>query len=144
MTVANGGKSDALHVSWRPAEGVADSYLVCLLDGKRTVHTLVVSSSSPPECSFSSLVPGRLYSVAIVTRSSVMENTTVVQARTRERVLDLFVFVSLRLFVFFNRRCRFVCFTEPATVQNPTAVHSARDDFLKVRWTKTSRGQSVF
>ncbi|XP_037551667.1 receptor-type tyrosine-protein phosphatase beta, partial [Nematolebias whitei] len=105
VTVANGGKSDALHVSWRPAEGVADSYLVRLLDGKRTVHTLAVSSSSPPECSFSSLVPGRLYSVAIVTRSSGMENTTVVQGRT-----------------------------QPATVQNPTAVHSARDDFLKVYW----------
>lgn len=25
-----------------------------------------------------------------------------------------------------------VSFLEPATVQNPTAVHSARDDFLKV------------
>lgn len=28
--------------------------------------------------------------------------------------------------------------SEPATVQNPTAVHSARDDFLKVRLFLTS------
>ncbi|KAF1372106.1 hypothetical protein PFLUV_G00261460 [Perca fluviatilis] len=105
VTVANGGRSDALRVSWRPAAGVADSYLVRLQDGSRSVHTLAVSRSSPPECSFSSLVAGRLYSVVIVTRSGRLENATAVQART-----------------------------QPATVQDPTAVHSARDDFLKVYW----------
>ncbi|XP_056223519.1 receptor-type tyrosine-protein phosphatase beta-like [Seriola aureovittata] len=105
VTVANGGKSDALHVSWRPAVGVVDSYLVRLQERDKTVHTLAVSRASPPECSFSSLVAGRLYSVVIVTRSGGLENSTTVQART-----------------------------QPATVQNPTAVHSARDDFLKVYW----------
>nr|XP_046234726.1 receptor-type tyrosine-protein phosphatase beta isoform X2 [Scatophagus argus] len=105
VTVANGGRSDALQVSWRPAEGEVDSYLVRLQDGSRTVHTLAVSRSSPPECSFSSLVAGRLYSVVIATRSGKLENVTTVQTRT-----------------------------QPATVQNPTAVHSARDDFLKVYW----------
>ncbi|KAM9335025.1 receptor-type tyrosine-protein phosphatase beta [Symphorus nematophorus] len=105
VTVANGGRSDALQVSWRPAVGVVESYLVRLQDGSRTVHTLAVSRSSPPECSFSSLVAGRLYSVIIMTRSGSLENATTVQART-----------------------------QPATVQNPTAVHSARDDFLKVYW----------
>ncbi|XP_029901748.1 receptor-type tyrosine-protein phosphatase beta-like isoform X2 [Myripristis murdjan] len=104
VTVANGGRSDALRVSWRHAAGVADSYLVRLQDG-RTVDKLAVSRSSPPECSFSSLVAGRLYTVVIVTRSGGLENATTVQART-----------------------------QPATVQNPTAVHSARDDFLKVYW----------
>ncbi|XP_026217462.1 receptor-type tyrosine-protein phosphatase beta isoform X2 [Anabas testudineus] len=105
VTVANGGRSDALQVSWRPAVGVVNSYLVRLQDGSRTVHTLSVSHSSPPECSFSSLVAGRLYSVVIVTRSGSLENATMTQART-----------------------------QPATVQNPTATHSARDDFLKVYW----------
>ncbi|XP_068162666.1 receptor-type tyrosine-protein phosphatase beta [Antennarius striatus] len=105
VMVANGGRSDALQVSWRPAVGVADSYLVRLQAGGRTVHTLAVSRSSPPECSFSSLVAGRLYSVVIVTRSGSLENATAVSTRT-----------------------------QPATVQNPTAVHSARDDFLKVYW----------
>ncbi|AWO98279.1 putative receptor-type tyrosine-protein phosphatase beta [Scophthalmus maximus] len=105
VTVGNGGRSDALHVSWRPAAGVVDNYLVRLQDGSRTVHTLAVSRLSTPECSFSSLVAGRLYSVVIVTRSGGLESGTTVQART-----------------------------QPATVQNPTAVHSARDDFLKVYW----------
>uniref|UniRef100_A0A8C4DSE1 protein-tyrosine-phosphatase n=1 Tax=Dicentrarchus labrax TaxID=13489 RepID=A0A8C4DSE1_DICLA len=105
VTVANGGRSDALQVTWRPAEGVVDSYRVRLQDRNRTIHTLAVSRTSLPECSFSSLVAGRLYSVVIVTRSGSLENATTIQART-----------------------------QPATVQNPTAVHSARDDFLKVYW----------
>ncbi|XP_042339122.1 receptor-type tyrosine-protein phosphatase beta-like, partial [Plectropomus leopardus] len=105
VTVANGGMSDALQVSWRPAVGVVENYVVRLQDRGRTVHTRVVSRSSPPEWSFSSLVAGKLYSVVIVTRSGNLENATTVQART-----------------------------QPATVQNPTAVHSARDGFLKVYW----------
>lgn len=90
VMVSNSGRSDALYVSWIPAEGVVDSYQVQLQDGKRIVHMLVVSSSSPPECSFSSLEAGRLYTVVIVTRSSGLENTTVVQARTRKSFLDVF------------------------------------------------------
>lgn len=84
VTVANGGRSDALQVSWRPAVGEVDLYLVRLLDGSRPVHTLAVSRSSL-ECSFSSLVAGRLYSVVIVTRSGKLENATTIQARTREQ-----------------------------------------------------------
>lgn len=105
ITCSSGGKSDALQVAWRPAVGAVDSYLVRVQDGTRTVHVLAVSRSSPPECSFSSLVAGRLYSVVVVTRSGSLENATTVKART-----------------------------QPATVQNPTAVHSARDGFLKVYW----------
>ncbi|KAM4615531.1 receptor-type tyrosine-protein phosphatase beta isoform 2-T2 [Polymixia lowei] len=105
VTVANGGRSDMLRLSWHPAVGVADGYLVRLQDGMRAVHTLAVSRSSPAECSFSSLVAGRLYTVVIVTRSGGLENATRVHART-----------------------------QPASVQNPTAVHSARDDFLRVYW----------
>ncbi|XP_034382394.1 receptor-type tyrosine-protein phosphatase beta [Cyclopterus lumpus] len=105
VAASNGGRSDVLRVSWRPAAGVVDGYTVRLLDGTRTVHALAVSRSSPPECSFSSLVAGRVYSVVIVSRSGGLENATAVQART-----------------------------QPVTVQNPTAVHSGRDDFLKVYW----------
>ncbi|KAM9327847.1 receptor-type tyrosine-protein phosphatase beta [Pholidichthys leucotaenia] len=105
VTISNGGRSDALQVTWRPVEGVVDSYLVRLQHRKQTIHSVAVSPSSTPECSFSSLVAGRLYSIFIITRSGSLENATVVQART-----------------------------QPATVQNPTAVHSARDDFLKVYW----------
>lgn len=73
-----------MRVSWRPAMGVVDSYLVRLQDRSRTIHALAVSHSSPPECTFSSLVAGRLYTVVIVTRSGSAENATAVEARTRE------------------------------------------------------------
>ncbi len=63
---------------------MVDSYLVRLQDGSQPIHTLAVSHSSPPECSFSSLVAGRLYSVVIVTRSGSLENATSIQARTRK------------------------------------------------------------
>lgn len=82
--VASGGRSDALQVSWRPALGVVDTYLVRLQDRGWTFHSLAVSHSSPPECTFSSLVAGRLYTVVIVTRTGSLENVTAVQARTRE------------------------------------------------------------
>lgn len=81
VTVTNGGKSYAVQVSWRPAAGVVDSYLVRLQHGSQPIHTLVVSHTSS---SFSSLVPGRLYSVVIVARSGSLENATAVQIRTRE------------------------------------------------------------
>uniref|UniRef100_A0A3Q2EEM7 Fibronectin type-III domain-containing protein n=1 Tax=Cyprinodon variegatus TaxID=28743 RepID=A0A3Q2EEM7_CYPVA len=84
VVVANSNRSDALYVSWRPAEGLVDSYVVRLEYGKQTVQMLVVSSSSRPECSFSSLEAGRLYSVIIETRSNGLQNTAVVQARTRK------------------------------------------------------------
>lgn len=84
VTVTNGGGSDALRVSWRPAFGVVDTYLVRLQDRNRTVHKLAVSHASPPECTFSSLVAGRLYTVVIVTRAGNLENATAVETRTRE------------------------------------------------------------
>ncbi|KAJ8373768.1 hypothetical protein SKAU_G00043480 [Synaphobranchus kaupii] len=104
VTVSNNGRMDFLSVSWRPAQGDVDRYLVSLRDREKTVHTLVVSKSSP-ECVFSSLVSGRLYNISITTRSGNYENHTMLQERT-----------------------------QPASVQNPTAIHSARDDYLKVYW----------
>ncbi|XP_030622900.1 receptor-type tyrosine-protein phosphatase beta [Chanos chanos] len=104
VTVSNNGRMDFLSVSWRPAEGDVDSYSVALRDHEKTVHTLTVSKSSP-ECVFKSLVSGRLYNISITSRSGDYENHTVVQERT-----------------------------QPSTVQNPTAIHSARDDYLKVYW----------
>lgn len=136
VTVSNGGRTDALQVSWQPAVGVVSHYLVRLQDGSRTVHALSVSSSSPLECSFSSLVAGRLYSVVIVTRSGSFENATVVKARTREEEQDALRHETHTWFYLQQTWC--FCFllwfflAEPATVQNPTAVHSARDDFLRV------------
>lgn len=76
--------------------GVVDSYQVSLKAGNRIIHTLPVSRSSPPECSFSSLVAGQLYSVVIVTRSGDLENATTVQTRTREKNHDYIRFMLIR------------------------------------------------
>ncbi|KAF7656249.1 hypothetical protein LDENG_00044620 [Lucifuga dentata] len=96
VTVSNNGRQDFLSVSWRPAPGDVDSYLVTLRDRERT---------SSPECVFNSLVSGRLYNISIASRSGEYENQTAVQERT-----------------------------QPSSVQNPTATHTARDDYLKVYW----------
>ncbi|XP_066579580.1 receptor-type tyrosine-protein phosphatase beta isoform X2 [Amia ocellicauda] len=104
ITVSNNGRTDFLSVSWRPVVGDVDSYLVTLSDHEKVVHTLAVSKSST-ECVFNSLVSGRLYNISITTRSGVYENHTSVQERT-----------------------------QPSSVQNPTAIHSARDYYLKVYW----------
>ncbi|XP_028841953.1 receptor-type tyrosine-protein phosphatase beta isoform X2 [Denticeps clupeoides] len=104
VTVSNNGRPDFLSVSWRPSQGDVDSYLVILSDRERTVHTAVVSKSSP-ECVFRSLVSGRLYNISIISQSGNFKNHTMVQERT-----------------------------QPSSVQNPTATHSARDNYLKVYW----------
>ncbi|CAL8263724.1 unnamed protein product [Merluccius merluccius] len=104
VTVSNNGRMDFLSVSWRPAQGDVDGYLVSLRDQEKTVHTLAVSKSSP-QCVFNSLVSGRLYNISITTRCGAYENHTIVQERTK-----------------------------PSGVQNPTATHAARDKYLKVYW----------
>ncbi|XP_063053335.1 receptor-type tyrosine-protein phosphatase beta-like [Engraulis encrasicolus] len=104
VTVSNNGRTDFLSVSWSPSQGEVDSYLVILRDRDRTIHSAVVSKSSP-ECVFKSLVPGRLYNISITTRSGKYENHTVVQERT-----------------------------QPSSVQMPSAMHGARDDYLRVYW----------
>ncbi|XP_026166665.1 receptor-type tyrosine-protein phosphatase beta isoform X3 [Mastacembelus armatus] len=104
VRVSNNGRMDFLSVSWRPAAGEVDSYLVTLKDREETVHTLAVSKSSP-ECVFNSLVSGRLYNISITSRSGSYQNHTFVQERT-----------------------------QPSKVQDPTATHAARDDYLKVYW----------
>uniref|UniRef100_A0A3B4XEA2 protein-tyrosine-phosphatase n=1 Tax=Seriola lalandi dorsalis TaxID=1841481 RepID=A0A3B4XEA2_SERLL len=104
VTVSNNGRMDFLSVSWRPAAGEVDSYLVTLSDREKTVHTLAVSKSSP-ECVFNSLVSGRLYNISITSRSGSYHNHTFIQERT-----------------------------QPSKVHNPTATHAARDDYLKVYW----------
>nr|XP_057931583.1 receptor-type tyrosine-protein phosphatase beta-like isoform X2 [Doryrhamphus excisus] len=108
VTVSNNGRTDFLSVSWGAAPGEVDSYLVTLKDRDKTLHTLVVSKSSH-ECVFNSLVSGRLYNISICTRSGTFQNFTSVLQRT-----------------------------QPSKVQNPTAIHGARDDFLKVYWHPAS------
>ncbi|XP_037539054.1 receptor-type tyrosine-protein phosphatase beta [Nematolebias whitei] len=104
VRVSNNGRTDFLTVSWNQAAGEVDSYLVTLRDCDRTLHTVVVSKSNPG-CVFNSLVSGRLYNISISTCSGRYQNHTFIQERT-----------------------------QPSKVQNPTAIHGARDDYLKIYW----------
>ncbi|XP_034734809.1 receptor-type tyrosine-protein phosphatase beta-like [Etheostoma cragini] len=104
VMVSNHGRMDFLSVSWRPAAGDVDGYVVTLSDSRGTLHAVSVVTSSP-ECVFTSLVSGRLYNVSVSARSGAQLSHTIVQQRT-----------------------------QPAPVQNPTATHGARDDYLKVYW----------
>lgn len=86
VTVNNSGRSDYLSVSWLPASGDVDSYLVTLSHDDKIVQTLTISKSFS-ECSFSSLTPGTLYNVMITTKSGKYENYSLGQERTgKERL----------------------------------------------------------
>ncbi|XP_073725516.1 receptor-type tyrosine-protein phosphatase beta [Misgurnus anguillicaudatus] len=106
MVTVANNSADFLNVSWKAADGDVDSYMVTLKYQEKIVHTLAASKATR-ECVFRSLVSGRLYTIVITTNSGSYRNQTVLQARTN-----------------------------PSTVQKPTAIHSARDDFLKVSWNQ--------
>lgn len=80
-TVTNDGRPDFLNVSWKAAAGDVDSYQVNLKDREQTVYRQTVTKLTSE---FSSLKPGRLYTVHISSCSDVYKNTTVVRGRTRE------------------------------------------------------------
>ncbi|KAM5288772.1 receptor-type tyrosine-protein phosphatase beta [Ctenodactylus gundi] len=104
VTANNSGRSDYLSVSWLPAPGDVDNYVVTLSHDGRVVQSLVIAKSVS-ECSFSSLTPGRLYNVTITTRSGSYENHSFIQERT-----------------------------VPNKVQGVSVSNSARSDYLKVSW----------
>lgn len=85
VTVNNSGRNDYLSVSWLPAPGDVDSYVVTLSHESKVVQFLVIAKSVS-ECSFSSLTPGRLYNVTITTRSGKYENHSFSQERTGKSV----------------------------------------------------------
>ncbi|KAH0616681.1 hypothetical protein JD844_027982 [Phrynosoma platyrhinos] len=104
VTVNNSGRNDYLSVSWLPAVGDVDSYVVTLSHEGKMVHTLTVAKSAS-ECSFNTLIPGRLYEVTVTTKSGKYENQSFSQERT-----------------------------VPSNVQGLTVSNSARSDYLKVSW----------
>ncbi|XP_032544129.1 receptor-type tyrosine-protein phosphatase beta isoform X2 [Chiroxiphia lanceolata] len=108
VTVNNSGRSDYLSVSWLPASGDVDSYLVTLSHHDQIVQTLTIPKSFS-ECSFSNLTPGTLYKVMITTKSGKYENYTFSQERT-----------------------------VPSSVQGLTVSNSARSDYLRVSWLHAS------
>uniref|UniRef100_A0ABI7X0N3 protein-tyrosine-phosphatase n=1 Tax=Felis catus TaxID=9685 RepID=A0ABI7X0N3_FELCA len=104
VTVNNSGRNDYLSISWLPAPGDVDNYVVTLSHGSRVIQSLIIAKSVS-ECSFSSLTPGRLYNVTITTRSGKYENHSFSQERT-----------------------------VPDKVQGVSVSNSARSDYLKVSW----------
>ncbi|XP_005866174.1 PREDICTED: receptor-type tyrosine-protein phosphatase beta [Myotis brandtii] len=104
VTVNNSGRNDYLSISWLPAPGDVDNYVVTLSHGGKVVQSLIIAKSVS-ECSFSSLTPGRLYDVTITTRSGKYENHSFSQDRT-----------------------------VPDKVQGVSISNSARSDYLKVSW----------
>ncbi|XP_048404947.1 receptor-type tyrosine-protein phosphatase beta isoform X2 [Stegostoma tigrinum] len=108
VMVNNHGRNDYLLVSWLPASGDVDSYLVTLSHNGKVVQSHTVSKTSF-EFPFSSLTPGRLYNVTVTTRSGRYENHTVTQQRT-----------------------------QPSVVQRITVINSGKSDYLKVSWLDAS------
>nr|XP_036856157.1 receptor-type tyrosine-protein phosphatase beta isoform X1 [Manis javanica] len=104
VTVNNSGRNDYLSISWLPAPGDVDNYVVTLSHDSRVVQSLIIAKSVS-ECSFSSLVPGRLYNVTVTTRSGKYENHSFGLERT-----------------------------VPDKVQGVSVSNSARSDYLKVSW----------
>ncbi|XP_036905344.1 receptor-type tyrosine-protein phosphatase beta isoform X1 [Sturnira hondurensis] len=104
VTVNNSGRNDYLSVSWLPAPGDVDNYVVTLSHDGKVVQSLVIAKSVS-ECSFSSLTPGRLYDVTVTTRSGKYENHSLSQDQT-----------------------------VPNKVQGVSISNSARSDYLKVSW----------
>lgn len=81
VTVNNSGRNDYLSVSWLPAPGDVDNYVVTLSHDGRVVQSLIIAKSVS-ECSFSSLTPGRLYNVTITTRSGNYASHSFSEERT--------------------------------------------------------------
>ncbi|XP_045147827.1 receptor-type tyrosine-protein phosphatase beta isoform X1 [Echinops telfairi] len=80
VTVNNSGREDYLGISWLPAPGDVDNYVVTLSHDQVFQSLLIAKSVS--ECSFSALTPGRLYNITVTTRSGKYENHSFSQART--------------------------------------------------------------
>ncbi|XP_008109152.2 receptor-type tyrosine-protein phosphatase beta isoform X1 [Anolis carolinensis] len=114
ITVNNSGRSDYLSVSWLPAVGDVDSYAITLSHEGQMVHTLTVAKSAS-ECSFNTLIPGRLYEVTVTTKSGKYENQSFSQERT-----------------------------VPSNVQGLTASNSARSDYLKVSWLHAAGDYDIY
>ncbi|KAK3517590.1 hypothetical protein QTP70_012946 [Hemibagrus guttatus] len=102
-TISNDGRPDFLNVSWKAAAGDVESYQVNLKYREQPVYTQTVTKLSSE---FSSLKPGRLYTIYISSCSGVYKNSTLIQGRT-----------------------------QPSAVQNPSAIHLAQENVLKVSWS---------
>uniref|UniRef100_A0A667ZYH3 protein-tyrosine-phosphatase n=1 Tax=Myripristis murdjan TaxID=586833 RepID=A0A667ZYH3_9TELE len=105
LQVSNGGSIDSLQTQWERAHGDLDSYRVLLVHDSSVIKNESVAADTT-SLSFLALRPGALYKVVVTTvRAGQASRQNVEEGRT-----------------------------EPSQVQNPTATHAARDDYLRVYW----------
>uniref|UniRef100_A0A2K5R1F1 Receptor-type tyrosine-protein phosphatase beta n=1 Tax=Cebus imitator TaxID=2715852 RepID=A0A2K5R1F1_CEBIM len=89
VSVSNSARSDYLRVSWVHATGDFDHYDVTIKNKDNFIQTKSISKSEN-ECVFVQLVPGRLYSVTVTTKSGQYEASEQGNGRTiPEPVKDL-------------------------------------------------------
>lgn len=81
ITVSNSGRSDYLKVSWLDATGDFDCYIVTIKNSYNYSKTLEVPKSEN-ECIFLKLIPGRLYSITVSTKSGKYETHDFATGRT--------------------------------------------------------------
>uniref|UniRef100_A0A8D0A9X4 protein-tyrosine-phosphatase n=1 Tax=Sander lucioperca TaxID=283035 RepID=A0A8D0A9X4_SANLU len=105
LRVSNLGSTDSLQTQWERAAGDLDSYRVLLVHDSSVIKNESVAADAT-SIVFHALRPGALYRVVLTSvRAGQTSRQTVAEGRTK-----------------------------PAPVQNPTATHAARDDYLKVYW----------
>ncbi|MEE6480589.1 hypothetical protein FKM82_012615 [Ascaphus truei] len=81
LAVSNSARSDYLKVSWLHATGDFDNYQVTIKNNNDFIQTKIVPKYEN-ECVFVKLVPGRLYSVTVSTKSGKYETSAMASGRT--------------------------------------------------------------
>nr|KAF6453597.1 protein tyrosine phosphatase receptor type B [Molossus molossus] len=81
VSISNSARSDYLKVSWVHATGDFDHYEVIIKNKNNFVQTKSIPKSEN-ECTFVKLVPGRLYSVTVITKSGQYEASEQGNGRT--------------------------------------------------------------
>uniref|UniRef100_A0A7N6AIZ4 protein-tyrosine-phosphatase n=1 Tax=Anabas testudineus TaxID=64144 RepID=A0A7N6AIZ4_ANATE len=123
LQVSNAGTTDSLQVQWEQAPGDLDSYQVLLVHESSIIKNETVEAVAS-SIGFSSLIPGALYRVVLTTlRAGHPSRQMVAEGRTGKTRTQTCSVRGLKAGV-----------QAPSKVQNPTATHGARDDYLKVYW----------
>ncbi|KAM4748868.1 receptor-type tyrosine-protein phosphatase beta [Rhinophrynus dorsalis] len=81
LTVSNAARSDYLKVSWLRPTGDFDNYQVTIKNNNGFIQNKPVTKLEN-ECVFTNLVPGRLYSVTVSTKSGKYETSAMASGRT--------------------------------------------------------------
>lgn len=86
LTLADRHTED-LRVTWSPAPGDVDRYEIQLLFNDMTVFPSITLSNTAREYQFTSLMPGRLYKIVVLSFSGDQQRSEFVEGRTGEEFL---------------------------------------------------------